>query len=554
MIIRALFVLLIVVISYSAEAKNVSDTLFRKLELAIGNAAYYDADKVDKINKIRVAAAAVNNPTAQYGFYEGLYEEYKLFNFDSAFTYAKKLEAIAGTIDDPLRLTASKNKLGFILLSAGLYTEAYDYLSTIDVTGKPDLIKAEYYAALGRYYYDMADYSSDRFYMPAYVAKANSYIDSALLFYPVNSYESIYFTGLKNLKKDSLDKAYNSFHNLINNTTLTKHQLAVVASTLSYIYQVKGDVQTAIEYQARAAIADIESCTKETFATLSLAQLLFNQGDFNRASIYIKKAIGDASFYGARQRKVQVSAILPIIQSSEINYVKNQRRLWIVYAGIVSFAVILLAWLVFTIYRQNKRLQQAKLVITEAHENLHTTNAKLQELYAEMQEVNRQLLDLNGKLVESNKIKEEYIGHFFTGNSAFFHKMERVKSAIEKKLVERRLDDVRFLVNNIDIKGEKDELLNNFDKAFLKFFPHFVEEFNALFREEDRIALPDGQLLNTDLRIYALIRLGIKENEKIAEILEYSIKSIYAYKTRIRNRAHYPKEEFEKKVMEIKSI
>jgi hypothetical protein len=97
-------------------------------------------------------------------------------------------------------------------------------------------------------------------------------------------------------------------------------------------------------------------------------------------------------------------------------------------------------------------------------------------------------------------------------------------------------------------------LLKSFDKAFLKLFPHFVEEFNALFSEEDQVKLPDKQLLTTDLRIYALIRLGIRENEKIAEILEYSIKSIYAYKTKIRNRSKLPKEEFDKKIMSIKSL
>jgi hypothetical protein len=161
---------------------------------------------------------------------------------------------------------------------------------------------------------------------------------------------------------------------------------------------------------------------------------------------------------------------------------------------------------------------------------------------------------VNSKLLEANKIKEEYIGYFFTITSVFIQKIDRWKKVIELKLADRKFEDIRLIVNNINIHNEKEELLKSFDKAFLKLFPHFVEEFNALFSEEDQIALHDEQLLTTDLRIYALIRLGIRDNEKIAEILEYSIKSIYAYKTKIRNRSKVSKEEFDKKIMSIKSL
>lgn len=535
-----LAICLFVVCHSSSFGYNGNDTLFRQLDDTIANAARYDAEKQQRISNLKRQQPTEKDLVASFNWHQQLYEEYKLFNFDSAFIYAKHLERLAVQMNDTNRIVAAKTKLAFILLSAGLFKEAYDFLGKIDVHHQPDSTKAAYFTALGRYYYDVADYNNDNFYSPNYVADGNRFMDSALYYYTPNSFERTYYTGLKYIKQDSLEKAYQSFHALIERPTLTHHQTALTTSTLSYIYQAKGDMATAIAYHAQAAMADIHSSTKETFATLSLAQLLFNEGDFTKAAIYIKKAIEDASFYGARQRKVQVSALLPIIQSSEMNYVQSQRKAWIVYGAIVSVAVLLLALLLITIYRQNKRLEHAKSVITQAHENLHSANAELR--------------DLNAKLLEANKIKEEYIGNFFTNNSAFFHKIERFKNAIEKKVNERKLEDVRFLINTINLKDEKEELLQNFDKAFLKFFPHFVQEFNALFDAQDQINLPEGQLLNTDLRIYALIRLGIKENEKIAEILEYSIKSIYAYKTKIRNRARYPKEVFERKIMEIKSI
>jgi len=304
----------------------------------------------------------------------------------------------------------------------------------------------------------------------------------------------------------------------------------------------------------QAAIADIKSSTKETYAILNLAQLLFEEKEFKNASFFIEKAINDATYYGARQRKVQVSAIMPIIQSSRISFIESQRRLWIIYGAAVSAILILFAFLIIIIYRQNRKLEHARRVISDAHAKLHEVNNKLQDVNSELHKVNSELHEANANLSEANKIKEEYIGYFFTINSGILQKIERLKTSIDQKIKDRKFDDIRIIVNNINIHTEKQELLKSFDKAFLKLFPHFVEEFNSFFEEEDRIKLLDDELLTTDLRIYALIRLGIKENEKIAEILEYSIKSIYAYKTKIRNRSNIPKDEFDKRVMGIKSL
>jgi uncharacterized protein YoxC len=282
--------------------------------------------------------------------------------------------------------------------------------------------------------------------------------------------------------------------------------------------------------------------------------MLFEDGDFSRASSFIKKAVADAEFYGARQRKVQISTLMPIIQSSEINYIEGQRRKWVTYAAVVSGILVLLVFLFLTIYQQYKKLEVAKNTISEAHNKLHLTNTRLEKVNEALQAVNTELNDVNGRLQEANKIKEEYIGYFFTINSWFFQKMERLKKSIGQKVQERKLEDIRFIINNVDVDRERKDLLATFDKAFLKLFPHFLGEFNKLLHEEEQIKLPEGDLLNTDLRIYALVRLGIKDNEKIAEILEYSVKSIYAYKSKIRSRAKLPKDEFEQEVMKIKSV
>lgn len=532
------------------------DSLVHELNAAIDNAKTYDAAKLEQIQNIKRSFEEPGKfPLAlQYDIYQKLYEEYKIFKFDTAFIYASKQHEIARSLADPSKMAQSEVNLLFVFVSAGMYKEAAEIIKVINLHGQADSVKAGFYSIAARYYFDLADYVNDRTFTPGYNATGLSNLDSALAYYPAASFESYYYTGLKYLKSFNLEKANSAFRVLINLPGLTYHQQALVTSTLSGIYLRQGEKNTAINFQIRAAIADIKSSTKETFAIYNLSQLLFEQGDFENASFFIQKAIDDASFYGARQRKVQVSTILPIIQSSRINFIEGQKRSLLIYGAAVSAILILLCILIIIIYRQNRKLNLARIAISEAHAKLYAVNDKLSELNTQLYKVNGEQNELNSKLLEANKIKEEYVGYFFNSNSVLFHKIEKFKQSIEQKLDTRKLDEIRYIVNKIDIKDEKAELMRSFDKAFLKLFPHFVEEFNALLREDEKIIPADNEYLNTDLRIYALLRLGIKENEKIAEILEYSVKSIYAYKTRIRNKAIVPKDDFDRLVMDIKSV
>lgn len=189
--------------------------------------------------------------------------------------------------------------------------------------------------------------------------------------------------------------------------------------------------------------------------------------------------------------------------------------------------------MVIIILKQYRKLQSAQQTITAAH--------------AIQQEINE-------KLMEANKIKEEYIGYCFQINSAYLDKIKKFKKLADQKLSDNKYSEVKYLVNNIDLKDEREQLFKNFDRIFLRIFPNFVTVFNSFFKEEDQIKLKEDELLNTDLRIFALIRIGISDNVKIAQILEYSVNTIYTYKTKIKNKAIIPKEEFEERLMDIKAL
>jgi Domain of unknown function (DUF6377) len=524
-----------------------TDSLLHELTTAIARAPEYDAAKLQRIGRLQAllqkdttAAGEGSSETtiaAQKLFddYEKLYEEYQIFNYDSAYQYAGKMQAIARQLPNRLTLnTTARLKLCFILLSSGLFRETYDSLRATDIRQAPDSLKAVYYTLLGRYYYDLANYDYDGSeHSTDYDQKGNAYMDSALTCYPPATFEYPYYRGLWDFKRNNDAEATSYFLKLLDGSGLTDHQLALTASTLSGVYLKNGRQEEAIDLMITAAIADIRSSTKETFAIFNLADLLYKRGDVRHASLCIETAIANAEFYGARQRKVQVSSILSLIEGERINAVEAQRRLLVQYAVVVTMLGIVLAILIVVIRRQVKKLQKAQQMITEAH--------AAQRL-------------INDKLEEANKIKEEYIGYFFSLDSEFFVKLERLKRTLDQKIADRKFEDIRFIVNNIQLKKEKEELLRSFDTVFLRIFPHFVAQFNSLFKEEDQVRLKDNEPLNIDLRIFALIRMGISDNDKIAQILEYSVNTIYAYKTRIKNRSLVPNDEFEARIMDIKSV
>ena len=511
------------------------DSLLLKLNNVLDKKKDFDAAKIARIDKLQQDLNNAVNPDLnfRYNVYLKLYEEYKSFNYDEAFHYSQKLQQTGDALKDPVKIAFSRIKFGFILLSAGMFKETFDTLKTVNVKLLDDNSRKEYYFLTARTYYDLADFDKDNYYTPIYNVRAGKYIDSATTLCKPNSFEYIYYRGLKYLKTGNIPQAIINLKALISKYKLTDHQFAVTTSTLSDIYIRNNEPDSAINLLILAAMADVRSSTKETAAMTNLAQLLHKNGDVKNAYTYIKQALDDAIYYGARQRKIQVSAILPVIASEKINSVEGQRRVLFLYASLLTVLIIIIVVFAVIIYKQLRKLRLADKVILEANHNLQES-----------------INELN----EANKIKEEYIGYYFNLISEYINKLDRFKRSVDNKLTTKRFDDIRILVNNINLTKEREELFINFDRAFLKIFPNFVNGYNALFSEENHVKLLPNQLLNTDLRIFALIRLGISDTEKIAHILEYSVNTIYNYKARIKAKSLILNDEFEAAIMAIKAM
>ncbi len=527
---QVLLLIIFILAGWFAKSETPADSLLTQLDKELlAETDYVDAHMV-WINQLqaRISQTTGNLPL-HYQLFDSILDVYKSFNYDSAFHYIQKLQAIAYKLHNNQMIISAKIKLGFIFVSSGMFSEAFDTLNTIHSKQVSALLLPDYYAVMTVLNYNLAD-QQDRYYSPIYEQKACHYVDSILMFANPQSYTYQYYKGLRHIRQGEFTAGTELLDNLLLNGNLTLHQKAIIYSTLSDVYINRNDKDKAIELLIEAALCDIRSATRETAAIMNLASLLYQQGNIKRAYTYTKKSLDYANYYGARHRKIQVGNILPIVEEEKLNVVENQKQRLLVYSLVVTVLILIIIFFIVLTMRQMKKLRQAEKVILESNKHLKQTN---------------------DKLLEANKIKEEYIGYYFNINSDFLDKMENLKTSIDKDLDARKYDHVRFVISKLDLKKERAILYQSFDKAFLKLFPNFISEFNALFEEKDRVQLANNELLNTDLRIFALIRMGITENDKIANILEFSVNTIYTYKTKIKNKSIVPNEEFEKRIMEI---
>jgi DNA-binding CsgD family transcriptional regulator len=509
-----------------------TDSLLNVLVNAIHEKQRYVDHRVGVINKLRNQLSTVTSESQRFDLYTKLYHANKKFIYDSAFLYATRLIKSAHTRGDQSQIAYSRVKLGFVLVSSGFFKEAFDTLQHVRAKYLPDSIKAEFYALFARGYYDLGDFDNDRFYKTFYFERGNKYSDSARAHSIPGSYYDFYLNRIKNIKTGNYLAALDNSRSILRLYTLSFQEQAVNFYDLSHAYRVLGDREKGIEFLVMSALADLYAATKETAAMHTLAQYLYELGDIERAHIFIQQAQDDAKYYGARQRQVAISSISPLIAAAKLTSAETQGRKWLMYSVALMALVLITIAFAFIIYKQLKKIKAAELVVKRVNTTLQETNIHLQE---------------------ANRIKEEYIGYYFNINAEYLNKIEAFKATLDQKIIARKWDDLRNVADNINLKREREELSYSFDRVFLNLFPDFIARFNALFPQEDQMVIKEGQLMNTELRIFALLRMGIADTEQISRILGYSVNTIYAYKTRVKSKSVVPNDLFEQRIMEIKT-
>jgi hypothetical protein len=549
-----IFILFAILLLMSLRASADIDSLQLVLNSKLSSRSAYDQKKVLSIEKIRGNLKRnYASLTQRYDNYDKLFEAYKSYIHDSAYVYCKMLNATARSLNDDKKINLSKMKMGLVLVSAGMFKEGLDTLKLVDLSRLDAKERYGYLFLQARSNFDLADYDKISDYYTKYNAAGLNYCDSILNSAEPTSYEYLSAEGLKSIRQQQYLKASNIYEHIL--TLKQSYQdSAINLSCLSFTYFEQKKMQLGLEMLIKAAIIDNSHSTKEGVALTNLANYLYQQGDIKTAFRYINYAIDDANFYGARHREAQISNIMPIIQSERVNGIEKQKNLLTIYALTITLLIVVVIIFTYITLRQLKKLRFADRLILEKNADLNNVNHSLTEVNSELDRSNRTLSHINIKLDEANLIKDEYIGYFFNIHSSYIEKIEKLKRSVEKNIKAENYNEISMVFKKLDMDLERENLSHSFDKVFLNLFPNFVNDFNALFIDNYRIELPDEHLLNTELRIFALIRLGIDENETIAKILNYSVNTIYTYKTKVKNRSFIPNEEFEDKIMQINAV
>jgi hypothetical protein len=514
---------------------STTDSLLTALNQALNQRPHYDAQRLGRIAFLRTEYAAnPSDPDTQFRLGLRIYDEYKAYKYDSAFAWCLRINRLADQSGNAKKVALAKLKLSFILLSSGMFKETFDALGQLKARQLSAADQVDYYFLKARAYSDLGTFDQDEYYRPLNYAKSLACADTARQLCRAVSYECLAVDGFIAQKKADLPAGLRFYQAVRQLPRLTPHQLAVSASTLASLYEAHHQEQAAFELLLVAAIADVQSATKETLAIFKVSDYCYRRGDLQNAYRFIREARAEAAFYKARQRQVEISHISSVIEGEKVAIIEQQRQTlrrnsWVL-AGLAAFGAVC----TLVILTQLRRLQRADKRVLASNEELRAAVGQLNQL--------------NGRLNEANRIKDEYIGYYLNSNSQYIDKLESLKKSLLALLDSKQYTGLQRLLDGVNIKHERTALFKNFDQVFLKLFPRFIPAFNTLFRPEDQVQLTEDQLLTAELRIFALVRLGIDDSERISRILGYSINTIYTYKTRVKNRSVLPNEEFEAQV------
>lgn len=518
----------------------------------------YREQRLKQINQLKAQARSATGYN-KYNLYKEIFDLYSHFQTDSAQVYICKMRQLPAYKTDVVMQATLHIAQAEIMAVSALYAEALNELDKVPRS----LINAEH-IELRLYYYRIK--RTIYGWMCTYYTKASeqhqlweektmNYRDSLL------SVETI-----KNLNRDIvLADKYNALGQPQKAINMLKPYAAqaseatphpYVCFTLAQAYLLKGNRAKGVYYLTLTAIADLHNATCEYQALPMLAQILFDNGDVERAYSYLLCSMEDASYCKAGLRSIEASNIFPIIDKQYKQREKEQRqRDHVLMYALVALSFVLIG-VVLYLRKQMQKLREMRhqqtrnnAELAAANQRMHEANEKLQAALQEVKNTNEELQNTYSQLRMTDKVKEEYIARYLNRCRMYLDQLAEFRSSTLRLIKNRHFEEVaNQLKRDLNAKVEQTQFYADFDAAFLTLFPDFVSSFNALLQPEHQLTVKKNGLLNTELRIYALIRLGIHDTTRIAHFLDYSTATVYNYRSKIRNKAICPPEEFEELV------
>lgn len=526
-------------------ADDRADSLLLKLDQTIKERPTYMEKKEQKLNELKKQLHRNISDEDRFSILGTLLDEYRSFNTDSALHVVQEREQIALRLGNRVDIDNARMNRADILGMTGMYKEVMDLMNGIHSDQLSEDIKPYYYHIYRTVYGLMADYAVTEHEKKLYSEITDKYRDSLI---QVNKDNLLIYTLVQSDQYNvygEYDKAIRLLTDYLALQNDYEHDVAICAYTLSESYRLKGDKEKEKEYLIISAIADMQTAVREYISLRKLAVLLYQEGDIERAYSYVKLCMEDAAACNARLRKLEILEIFPIINDAYQQKTEKQQEQmkWALIS--ISLLSIFLLLAIFYVYKQMKKVAAARREVIDANKQLKVLN---EELHCS----NAQLKEANHSIAENSYLKEEYIGRYMDQCSVYLEKMDNYRRSLGKIAATGNVEELyKNIKSSKFIEGELKEFYTNFDNTFLQLFPTFVEDFNALLAEGEQISLKPNERMNTELRIFALIRLGITDSVKIAQFLRYSVTTIYNYRTKTRNKAAGERDRLEQEVMKI---
>ncbi|RGV48610.1 hypothetical protein DWW10_21895 [Bacteroides intestinalis] len=526
-----------------------NELLLGELDQLLKERITYVRKKENKINYLKQLSSSEASVDKKYDIISRLIEEYSNFQSDSAFQYIEQNRLLAGSLESKDKLLENRFQYIFLCAQAGLLNEAQHALLELE-DQYPDMNmsqKAEYNKQYERLYMNLRELAQNSHLEEEYRRQELKYSRIICGLVPRESKDFYYYSFKQNYAEGNLEEAKKdiaSYYQLIDSAS---NEAARALYHLSLIYKIEKDELNEEQSLICSVMADIKSAVKQNRSLRLLAQIRNDKGDIRRAYRYLDISLQDANFYNTRLRNSQIAEAIPIIQK-EYQLQRDKQALYL-WAGIVISTFFLLLILGIALYLRKKRKD-----LSVARSQLLSINDKLNRINCEVQEKNEELQSLTSNLMESDRVKEKYIGHFLKLCSMYILKIGDYQKLVNRKIKSGQIEELYKLNSSTQyLLKESKDFYSQFDEAFLQIYPSFVKELNALLKEDQQYTLKEGEFLNAELRICALIRLGIKDSSQIAEFMGYNPVTVYTYRTKVKSRAK-DKNNFDQEILKIGSV
>lgn len=525
-----LLLLLSILSSFGIYAQDTSlDEVLKELDEAIGQKKMYHQQRASQIESLKKKLQHSTDSWEQYNIYGALSSLYLHFQADSALYYVNRKASLLQQLNRPELYNQIYLNRAEVFGLMGMYNEASEELKKVKVSELENDALEYYYRSYRVYYGWLADYTADRSARQKYIDMTEAYRDSILTL-DTENFDRKLILAEKELQNRNMDEAISLLNTLLEKQNDLQRK-AYLYYTLSEAYEMKKQVDRQAYYLAQSAICDMKLANREYAALQRLANLVYDRGELSRAYLYLNCAMEDAVDCNARLRFMEVAAIYPIIDKAYKEKDQQEKAVTRWMLAILSLFVIILIVLSFYFYYWMKKLSLMR-------KNLYMAN--------------RNLVTANQELAQTGKIKEVYIARYLDRCVSYLEKLEQYRRSLEKLAMASKIDELFKTIRSEQfLRDERKAFYTEFDKSFLDLFPNFIEDFNKLLVDDGKIYPKSGELLNTELRIFALIRLRVTDATRIAHFLGYSLATVYNYRSKIRNKAVGDKDRFEQEVMNL---